>query len=178
MISVTLTGLDELARKADSLADYDFIRAGVQAAAVQLAGALKTYPPARRITRASVYGKNVLSATSKKGKPYTIQSSFKTVKQHRWFFWALNRGLIQVPYVRGSSPGSERLQAKWTIQTGDNGFSAVVGNNVSYGPLVMGADQTLFMKAIGWERVETIAAREAPVINKMLMENVRAYLAK
>lgn len=176
MLSVTLTGLDELARKANSLADYSFLKAGVQAAAVQLQGALKTYPAARRLTRASVYGMNTLSAVSKTGKPYTIRSPFKSVKQHRYFFWALSRGLIQVPYVRGSSPRSERLQAKWTITTGDNGFSAVVGNNVSYGPLVMGADQTLFMKAIGWQRVEDIAAKEGPAINKALMASVKAYL--
>lgn len=74
---------------------------------------------------------------------------FKTAKSRRYFFWALKQGIIQVPYVRGRSPGSEDMKHRWIVrQTGEG---VEVANNASYVHMVHDVnEQVQYHKEGGW----------------------------
>lgn len=82
---------------------------------------------------------------------------FKSAKQRAFFFWALNKGIIEVPYRRGSSPGSETLGRRWHVEhVGSMNARAV--NTASYAPYVHGeGTQSAYMRAEGWLTDEGIA---------------------
>ena len=52
-------------------------------------------------------------------------------------------GLIDAPYRRAMSSGSEALSKSWTIGEIEGGLGAVVGNDTSYGPLVQDRESNL-----------------------------------
>ena len=114
--TIRFEGLESLMGKIESLQQVRMIAAGIKTAALHIKGKIAQYPPVKRLTRASVYG-----------------SSFQTDKQRRYFFYALAKGKIEVPYRRGESPGSRTLGRRWTIATSNNGLTAIVGNNAPYG---------------------------------------------
>lgn len=144
---MTITGEPELLAALQKLGSSAVNRAVLNAGALMLAGKLKVYPPANRLTRASVYG-----------------STFKSEKQRRFFFWAMSAGVIVVPYVRGSNPKSKNLQQSWTIKV-DSDTQASVGTQVSYAPLAMDAErQSKYLAAVGWRTVQTIIKAEEPAV--------------
>lgn len=98
---------------------------------------IKPYPEAKRPSRSSVYGQ-----------------AWKSEKQRRYFFFALRKGVIQVPYRRGISPGSQRLGRSWTAKQVDN-TSVAIGTNVTYARMVKDeGQQTKYMKAVGWTTIQ------------------------
>lgn len=62
---------------------------------------------------------------------------FRSDKSRRFFFAALRKGQITVPYQRGNDPRSETMGRKWSIQPTNDGAQAV--NAASYSDLVQGA---------------------------------------
>lgn len=109
------------------------LKLGLQVGATFLKGKIAVYPQRR-------YGEAIWSSDPTKRK-----------KQIRGFFAKLNSGAIQVPYVRGSSSGSQRLGQRWTVEGRNNGMTQVVGNNAKYGQLVQSAvKQTRFHKITNW----------------------------
>lgn len=150
--NITIPRLDEWVKRIGDAADLKFVTAALEAGALYLKGKLATYPPARHLTRKSVYGQ-----------------TFQSDKQRIAFFGKLKRGEIQVPYVRGSSPGSETLGKKWTIDT-RSATEVVLGNNVSYAPLVQGyrQDQSMYMRMAGWRSVDDILEDEGPTVVKQI----------
>jgi hypothetical protein len=143
-----IEGLEALLAKIDRLAQLRWVSGALLAGGSHLKSSMQVYPNANRLTRASVYGK-------------TFQSS----KQQRFFFWAKAKGVIQVPYRRGSSPGSQNLKQQWTVAALDNGLTVEIGNAVPYGPLVQGQGrQTLYAKAVGWQTDRQVLDREAPAV--------------
>lgn len=101
---------------------------------------------------------------SGKGAP---QAKNWTDKQRRYFFWALKQGMIEVPYRRGQSPGSEKFGTKWTVQT--KGFSTEIGNNASYASLLSGGEgeQSKYMAARGWRSLIEVAKEKLQDIEKV-----------
>lgn len=75
-------------------------------------------------------------------------------KQRRWFFAALRRGDIDVPYKRGGSRGSQNLLQSWAVEVISKD-SVQAGTHVTYAPLVKDADkQSKYMAAIGWTTLQ------------------------
>ena len=157
-VTIEIEGLDEAVRKLESLAQLKKVHAGIRAAGMYLKGKEAIYPRYKHISIASLGG-------------------WKSDKQRKWFFWALNKGKIDVPYRRGQSPGSEDLAAKWTSKYDKNKFQAVVGNNASYARLVMGEKQTEMMKRIGWKKVDVIAKEETRKVTELMIDAVRRAIA-
>lgn len=125
--------------------------------AIYLRGVLATYPPAKRITRKSVYG-----------------SSFKTDRQRRWFFASLNDGSLTLPYRR-----SRNLGHRWTAKL-QNDRNAIVGNNAPYARWVMDEDkpQSKFMAAVGWKTAQAQARREKEKVIKLVEADLKARLRR
>ena len=152
---IRIEGLDAAIRKCEKIGKLDVIKAGLKEAGTHVKGKLgpSNYPPRKYLPQ-----------------------PFKTDKSRRFFFAALKDGRIQVPYRRGQSPGSEDLGQKWTVKARKGGLQVVVGNNVSYGPLVQGPEQSGYMKAIGWKTTDQIAKEETAAVNKILAAAIEKAL--
>ncbi|HEX6293429.1 MAG TPA: hypothetical protein VFZ66_29880 [Herpetosiphonaceae bacterium] len=87
---------------------------------------------------ARVIGVAVAEEVRNEVTPYPLAARkpqpFTSAKQRRFFFAALKKGQITVPYRRGSDPRSETLGRKWIIQPGAGG--ATLTNTASYSDLV------------------------------------------
>ncbi len=128
-LSIEVEGADELIRKLTTLEQMRRVRATIQQEGRFLAGKLRHYPQ-------KAHYSNPL-----------IRSDAKV---RRGFFYHLNHGDISVPYKRGGM-GSERLGARWTVKSENQGWQAAVGNNASYAQLVQGGEtQTTGHKWSGW----------------------------
>jgi len=103
---------------------------------------LQTYPPQKSVTRASVYGQ-----------------TFQSDKQRRYFFWALSKGIIQVPYRR-----TQELRNAWKIV--GSGYTAIIANEMPYAGLMMGdGEQGRMARATGWKTLnQIITERTAKMI--------------
>lgn len=107
------------------------------------------------------------------------QAQFWTDKQRKFFFWALKKGKIEVPYYRGINSKSERLRQSWTVQSRHGGLTWIVGNNASYGPMVKGPkDQITYHMRTGWVHTDHDVAVKEPEINRILKTVVDAALAR
>ena len=142
-MSKNIIGVRELLGKLDSLQKMKAAKAGIKAAALYLKGIVAKYPKSQRLTRESVYGR-----------------PFQTDRQRRFFFAALRDGRIEVPYQRGESPGSQRFKESWTIATENQGLTAIIGNNTTYGKYLKDAElQSKYAKAVGWTTVSDDVAQ-------------------
>lgn len=142
---IRVEGLDRLLKKIGKLGPGVY-KPAIAEGATHLRDVIREYPPRR-------FG----------------EQPFKTLRQRRYFFYALEAGLIQVPYVRGLSPGSERLGARWTIVFKDQGKTAVVGNNARYAAIVHSQDeQSHYHTLTGWKTDRRVAQDEAGEVRKIV----------
>jgi len=150
MAKFRIEGIDQLVKKVETLQQLTGLKGVLLAAGEALKGKLSVYPPQKSLTRREVYGE-----------------PFKTEKQRRYFFYALGKGLISVPYSRGADRKSERFKASWAIKTKNDGLTVVVGNDTTYGPYLMGnKEQSTFMAAIGWPTVDEVMEQNAEEISQ------------
>lgn len=104
-------------------------------------------------------------------KQYPINTAgapqpFKSDKSRRYFFAALRRGEIEVPYRRGQSPGSETYAKRWYVEV--SGLTATIGNNASYARyLSHETEQSGYMAARGWRKLKEVAEEKLPDIIKI-----------
>lgn len=133
-MTVTMSGLDDVIEKLDGLNRPEVFRRPMTQSVNHLQRKLADYPP--QVSRPQY---------------------FKTDKQRRYFFWALRKGKITVPYRR-----SGLLGRRWTTRVSADGRRGEVGNNTPYGPLVQGGpgQQARYHAAGGWRRVDHIARIE------------------
>jgi hypothetical protein len=130
MITIRIEGLEDLIKKMDSLASMRRVKGAIFEAAEYLKDKVADYP--HHVSRP-----NPLIRLDPKVR--------------RGFFYHLNKGDIEVPYRRGSSPGSEKLGQSWNISTRNAGFTAIIGTGVSYAKLVQeSANQTSYHRRTGW----------------------------
>lgn len=154
--TLRIEGLDALLAKVDTLAKLEMVGGALLAGGAHISGAMQVYPPATRPTRASVYGQ-----------------AFQSDRQRRFFFAAMRKGLIQVPYRRGQSPGSRNMKQGWTVAASNNGLTVEIGNIAPYGPLVQGAGtQSRYMAAVGWRTEQAVLDREAPAVVELLHDAI------
>lgn len=153
-VNVQVEGLDRAQYSLEQLRRLRGARRGIAAAALHLKGKFATYPAKNRPSRESVYGK-----------------TFVSDKQRRFVMAAIRRG--DIPYTRGVSSSSETLGRRWTTEERRGGLEQVVGNNASYAEYVQGDKQSKYMKAVGWERVDAIADREARTLQRIVDYEVR-----
>jgi len=163
--TIHIEGIEPLLAKIKSLQELRPVVGAIKAAALHVKGKVAVYseekrPKEKRPTRASVYG-----------------SVFKTEKQRRYFFWALRKGEIEVPYRRGVSPGSQTFGRRWTIAMSNAGLTAKIGNNAGYGPLLMDSTrQSLYAKAVGWRTTDAILDEETETVTRLITYEVNRAL--
>lgn len=135
----------------------DGMKTGLKAGALYLKGKWAVYPPVRH----QVY------------KP----SQNWTPKQ-RGFFWANKKaGKLEVPYHRGSSPGSERLAQRFAVSVSSDGRSAFVGNNASYARYVVGTQATqAFYHKGNWSTPEQVVKKHGPETARIVKVTTLGYL--
>lgn len=159
--TIRIEGMKELLAKIKDLRELTPVAGAVKAAAIHLKGKLAVYPPQQHLTRASVYG-----------------STFQSAKQRAAFFAKLHDGEIEVPYRRGESPGSQTFGRRWTIATSNRGLTAVVGNNATYGPLLMDKErQSKYHAAGGWRTTNDVLTEETDTIVAFVKMSVDKALA-
>jgi len=151
--AVRVEGLDKLLKKLGKMGPGVY-KPAIAEGATHIKSVIATYPPARHESQ-----------------------PFKTLRQIRYFFYALKNGLIEVPYRRGLSPSSEALGRKWTVEFRDDGKTAVVGNNTSYGPLVQkDGVQSNYHRITGWKTDKQVAESEAKPLRDIMARHIRKEL--
>lgn len=152
MTKVELKGLEKVLKKLEFL---PVLAQGVEAAGLWVKGYMADYPHVRRGPQ-----------------------PFKTMKQQKYFFWALEHGVIDVPYRRGMSPKSESLADAWTVVMRKGGREAVVGNDTSYGPWVQDEDkpQSYYHKMTGWETTQEVTRTKGEKVKNVILEEVQKHL--
>ena len=138
-IKMELTGLSKAVRDNDPREFNKRLKRGLEAAGVEVKGELMRYPPRR-------YKK----------------MEFKTDKQRRGFFARLRSGEIEVPYRRGLSPNSEKMNTRWLQKPRRNGLQIELSNTTSYGPLLQDDDTIAEYHEDTWKghTVQAVAARK------------------
>ena len=155
-MATRIIGDEELRRKLKKLADMRSLVPSMEEAALHVKGKVSKYP---------------------QGNQHRPQE-FKTDKSRRFFFWALKAGVIEVPYRRGQSPGSEDHGQSWTIKGMKNGLQQIVGSDTSYGELLQSeAKQTSYHRQTGWRTVEDVTEQEEEKVLDFLKRAVDKLLA-
>lgn len=155
--TVTIRGLNELIAKFDRLPEnvQAAVRRGIFAGAVHVMTQAKKYPP----------------------------STFaNTPYQRRWYQRGWGSKWMRRDGSIGGSMTSKNLKQQWTVEVRDKN-TYVVGNNVSYGPYVMGGEndvhhQTEVMANIGWKTTDQIAEEQSERVMKFIEAQVQKELAK
>lgn len=154
---VTINGLDPIIAKLDGLDKPEVFRLPMQQSVLHLHGKVATAP------------------TGNQHRP----QPFKTDKSRRWFFWALahpDESGLEVPYKRGSSPGSEKLTSSWTTEVSPDGRQGRIGNDTSYGPLVQDrGQQSAYHAQTGWTTIQEHIEKETPTILGYFEAQYRRY---
>ncbi len=153
---IHIDGMEQLLAKIKSLEELRPVAGRIKAAAAHVKGKLMQYPSAR-------HGRQ----------------PFKTEKQRRYFFYALNAGIIEVPYRRGQSPGSRNLKQSWAVAFYNEGLTAEIGNNAPYGPVVQGAaQQSQYHRDTGWQTDQDVAEQEMDTVVEYVKEGIDETLAQ
>lgn len=127
--------LTDILFRINTAAQLDRFKTGMFVAAKEVESALKSYPPERH-----------------------AKQPFKTLKQRRFFFWALRQGIIEIPYIRRLNINSQNMRERWEVKALDNGLTQVVGNHVPYSKYVHGnTKQNHYHKVTGWATVAQVA---------------------
>jgi hypothetical protein len=155
-MATVITGGAELRRKLSKLKDFKSLVPTLQGAAVHVKGKISKYP----------------SGNQHRPQP------FKTAKSRRFFFWALRQGIIEVPYRRGQSPGSEDHGQSWTVKGMKGGLKQVIGSDTSYGRLLQKAgSQTAYHKGTGWKTTDQVMREEEAYVLTQIQKKVDQLLA-
>lgn len=151
-IALELIGLKELQTKINRLPDAAADE-GVEEASLYMVNVLHQYPPQKRVTIAQAGG-------------------WKSDKQRRWFFAALRRGEIQVPYHR-----TQQLADGWKIL--GYGKSSFIANETSYAKYVMGdGDQSRMHELIGWQKLQSFLTTRAQQIIRKFDAGVKNAISR
>jgi hypothetical protein len=129
--------------------------AAVDEAAPYLVEVLKQYPPSKYVSRKQAYGK-----------------TFFSDKQRRWFFAALRRGDLTIPYRR-----TQGLRNAWQII--GSGKNTIIVNESSGAPFVMGDQtQSRHERMVGWETVTRVVADRAKRLGEKLEAGANKAMKK
>lgn len=117
---------------------------------------LRIYPPRKSVSRKQAYGR-----------------TFESDKQRRYFFMALRKGIIKVPYQR-----TQTLGKGWK-QIG-SGKTSIIVNETPYAGFVMGehGQRSRMHNIIGWDRIDAIPDFKREKIEKILFNSANKALKK
>ncbi|MBN2002806.1 MAG: hypothetical protein JXA21_05570 [Anaerolineae bacterium] len=106
-------------------------------------------------------------------RPSTGKAHFKSEKQRRFFFAALRKGQITVPYRRTGTLGR-----KWTsrVTFNDADVAGFVGNNTPYGPYVQGFADQAQIHAGNWQTDQQVAQESADEVMGFFAEEISGLL--
>jgi hypothetical protein len=141
-VTITVNGIDELKAKLTTLEQMKKVIGAIQSEADDLREVMKTYPT-------NAHGPNMAMRGKSEG----------AAKIRRGFFARLKSGAISVPYAR-----TMNLNTSWLVSSENQGWKAIVGNNMSYNSLVQGPDQTYGHANSGWLTVDKAAETYGPGI--------------
>jgi hypothetical protein len=151
--NIRIEGLDKLLKKLGKLGPPVYAPA-IAESATHIKSVIATYPP---------------RVLGRKQPP-------KTLRQRIFLINAIEEGLIEVPYRRGLSPGSEAMGRRWTIVFRDRGKTAIVGNNASYVSLVQGhGTQSPFHEEGGWKTDRQVADQESREVKEILARHIAVW---
>lgn len=153
MSNVTVGGMASFLARLDRFKPA--VRAAIRGAGLHVKGQIAKYP-----------------AKHGSGRPM----QWVSVKQRAAVMAMIRRGEIEVPYRRGKSPGSESLGRRWTIDEQDDGLTAIVGNNASYGPYVQGEQQSAYHREGGWKTTDQVSEEERPYVVGQIHDAIWAQL--
>lgn len=131
-VTITVEGAQELIANLTTLKQLKKVQQTIYDEGAYLRDKLASYP-------ANAHGPN----------PLLHGKGDKANKARRGFFYHLKHGTISIPYSR-----SDNLGARWTVKTEDSGWTAVVGNNISYNVWVQGSAQTVGHANSGWLTID------------------------
>jgi len=154
-IKLELRDVDHLGLKLKRLINLQAYRHGMQAAAEHVKGQVATYPRVRRGPQ-----------------------PFKTDKQRRGFFAKLKAGVIDVPYRRGISPSSQRLDTKWFVFMLSDLRASIV-NSATYATLVHDRrHQSRYHQETGWKTAQDVAEDPAVLsaVERILQKTVDEFI--
>ena len=154
-ITMEVTGIGELFRKLDSISANEILRKPMEACLIDLQSYMADdYPgPPQR--------------------PYP--NMLWTAKQRRYFFWALKKGLITVPYVRTGKLGQGW---SWKVSTEANGLHGTVGNNLGYAPYVQSKAKQALIHYGNWRTDAQAVEEKRDEIVRRFRDAIAAALAK
>ena len=104
----------------------------------------------------------------------TGKMRFKTAKQRRYFFWAVQNGVIQVPYVRTGKLGQSWT---WKITTTGSGLRGQVGTNLKYAPWVQSSESQARIHQGNWLTDMGALNAKRDEIGRRFRTAIRAALA-
>lgn len=156
MASIQIKGIDKLLIKFDGIEPA--IKRGVKASALHIKGRVAEYPQATAANAPKTYssgGNNNWYVRGWGGK------------------WALKGGGWH------GRKSSENLGRKWTIVSTNNGLTAKIGNNVSYGKWVQSPEfQARALERIGWKTTEQVAEDERLNVERFIRGEIDKALKK
>jgi len=141
-VRVELKGADALMRKLGKATALSTLRPAMQRSVMRVHKDIAEYPEPP-------------GAGSFKG--------FASDKQRRWFFAALRRGDIAVPYVRTGTLGR-----RWTtkVTMGPDELLGTIGNDTAYAPFVQSGGQQAQIHQGRWETIEKVLDDNKPAIEQ------------
>lgn len=146
--------LTDILSKIDKATKLQAFKNGLHEAALTVQRVLQIYPPVRR------------------GK-----QPFKTDKQRKYFFYALKKGLIEVPYVRRLNINSQDMRAHWEIESQNNGLTQIIGNRVSYSKYTHGnTSQSRYHAKTKWKTVLQITSSTQSRIERIVLAAIAGDL--
>jgi hypothetical protein len=155
-VTITITGVAPLLRKLDAITADRTLRTAMNASLSMLQSDLQKYP-----------------------KPPTAGSfpGFVSVKQRRYFFWALRSGRITVPYRR-----TGMLGRAWTSRITGRGLNmvGVIGNVMgkSYGRYVQDRQRQARIHQGRWATVQAVARRRRRAVVAEFQRAIRAAIQR
>ncbi len=153
IVSMRVEGLDELLRKLRRLGK-ETAQPAIAEGANHIKEVIAVYPP----------------RSSRPQPP-------KTFKQRVFLIWAIANRIIDFPYRRGISPGSQALGRRWTVEFRDDGLTGVVGNNARYAEVVHDwQKQSHYHQQTGWKTDRDVVEQEARAVFDILNNHYRAAL--
>ncbi len=99
---------------------------------------------------------------------------FKTAAQRRYFFWAVQNGIITTPYVRTGKLGQSWT---WKVDATPSGLRGTVGTNLSYAPWVQSKPDQARIHRGNWLTDYGALDRRRDEIGRRFRDAIRAALA-
>jgi hypothetical protein len=155
LIGLDIEGIDAVQKVLSQVDSPRVASAVTKDVAHYMRGQMRKYPPQQYVSRTRAYGK-----------------PFKTARQRRWFFAALRRGEITVPYVR-----TMRLQRAWKVMAfGTTGH--LLTNDMPYAKYVQQSPQDRMFTLRQWRSVERVVHENRGAIQRTADESLSRALKK